>query len=197
MLVRPLTARARKLLSTLAGVCGPLAGRQMLGNPRRVAGTAGTLAVAVATVMIVAALAATISSSQALNVVRLIRADYVISTPPGAGLSRALALSVLERTRELGLLRAVGAQARQIRAIVRTEALATVTIGALTGLAVGLAIGWPLARAIDVYILGPPGIPVALLIAVLPGAVLAGLLASAVPARRAACLGILTALHTE
>jgi putative ABC transport system permease protein len=108
-----------------------------------------------------------------------------------------LALGVVERTREIGLLRAVGAQAQQIRTIIRTEALATVTTGALTGLALGLAIGWPLATAIEVYILGPPGVPIPLIVAVLPTAMLAGLLAAALPARHAGHLDILTALRTE
>ncbi|MEV0407330.1 ABC transporter permease [Actinoallomurus sp. NPDC050550] len=392
ILVRPLTAPARRLLSAAAGVCGRLADRQMLRNPRRVAGTGGTLAVAVATVSIVATLAATTSSSRAVDVRRSLRADYVLSTAPGTGagldpaltgriarspgvisasgmpcgtfqapgvsdklcgidpaayprlvdphvsagsltglapgtmavsatvaarigwhlgqtipityptggtrpvrivalydydqvagaylipladykrdyppaqqtdqtilvraaedarhqvraeltalradypqaflddrtgyshrvasgidlvatmmtgllalslliglitVAIALALSVLERTREIGLLRAVGAEARQIRTIIRVEALTTVVTGSLTGLVLGLSIGWPLGRALEGRVLGPPGVPVALLAAVLPAAVAAGLLAAAVPARRAARLGVLTALHTE
>jgi putative ABC transport system permease protein len=390
LLVRPLTAPARGLQSAAAGICGRLAGRQMLRNPRRVAGTAGTLAVAVATVTIIATIAATITASSALGVGRSLHADYVISVPPRAGLApavtgriarlpgvaqvagmrcgafsppggsetvcgidpatypsfvdigvtagrladlaagtiavntvvaqrsnwhlgrvipitypvggtrpvrivalysydqvagdylipladythgfppaqqtdgtilvkaargaqqqvraelntvlagypqatvdnkagysnqvssgidlvatlmtgllalslligliavtTALALSVLERTREIGLLRAVGAEVRQVRAIVRAEALTTVVTGALTGLLLGLAIGWPLAIALEGGILGPPGIPVALLAAAIPAAIIAGLLAAAIPARRAAHLNILTALHTE
>ncbi|MCO5998002.1 FtsX-like permease family protein [Actinoallomurus rhizosphaericola] len=392
MLVRPLTAPARRLLPVAAGVCGRLADRQMLRNPRRVAGTGGTLAVAVATVSIVATLAATITSSRALDVRRSLRADYVLSTTPGTGagldpaltgrierspgvrsaagmpcgifrapgnsdklcgidpeayprlvdphvragsmadlgpgtmavsavvagrlgwrlgqtipitfpvggtrptrivalydyeevagaylipladyaghyppdqqadqtilvraaggarqqvraeltalradypqatlddrtgyghraaagidllatmmtgllalslliglitVAIALALSVLERTREIGLLRAVGAEARQIRVIIRAEALATVVTGSLTGVVLGLAIGWPLARALNGRVFGPPGVPVPLLAVVLPAAVVAGLLAAAVPARRAARLNVLTALHAE
>jgi len=392
MLVRPLTAPARWLLSGVTGFGGRLAGRQMLRNPRRVAGSVAALAVAVATVTVVAALAATFTSSQTLDVRRSLRADYVITTPsnsgfapsvaserishlpgvttavgipcgtfqapgvgsetlcginpatlssvvdldvtsgrlsdltggtiaisartsdrsnwhlgevipatypvggthptrlvaiydyeevagsilipltdynrqfppakqvdqtilvraaPGAGtqvhseltrvlgdypqatlddktgysnqvssgidflatlvigllalslliglisVTTTLALGVVERTREIGLLRAVGAQAQQIRTIIRTEALATVTTGALTGLALGLAIGWPLATAIEVYILGPPGVPIPLIVAVLPTAMLSGLLAAAIPARHAGHLDILTALCTE
>ncbi|MEV5752237.1 ABC transporter permease [Actinoallomurus sp. NPDC052308] len=392
MLVRPLTAPARRLLSAVTGVCGHLADRQMLRNPRRVAGTGGTLVVAVATVSLVAALAATITSSRALDARRSLRADYVLSTTPGTGagldpaltgriarspgvaaasgipcgifqapgtsdklcgidpeayprlvdphvragsmadlrpgtmavsatvaartgwhlgqtipityptggtrpvrvvalydydqvagaflipladytrhyppaqqadqtilvraaegarrqvraelvalrgdypqaslddragyghrvgagidliatmmtgllalslligliaVATALALGVLERTREIGLLRAVGAEARQIRAIVRVEALTTVVTGSLTGVVLGLSIGWPLGRALEGRAFGPPGVPVPLLAVVLPAAVVAGLLAAAVPARRAARLHVLTALHTE
>jgi putative ABC transport system permease protein len=90
MLVRPLTAPARGLQSAVGGFTGRLAGRQMLRNPRRVAGTAGTLSVAVATVTIIAAITATVTSSSALAVSKSLRAEYVISTPPRAGLSPAL-----------------------------------------------------------------------------------------------------------
>ena len=392
MLVRPFTLPARRALSAVSGVCGRLAGQQMLRHPRRVAGTAGALGVAVATVTIVATLAATFGASDAQDVRSSLRAGYVISAPPGiaagldpalagrvarspgvtrvaampcgpflppggsdtvcgidpatfaglvnphvtagrlAGLvpgtmavsarvaardgwrvgqavrvsypvggtrtvrivavytydevaggylinqadyrrvfppaqqgdqlilvstargagpavrreltavlaaypqavldnaagygqrvssgislvatlmtgllalslligliavTTALALSVLERTREIGLLRAVGAEARQIRSIVRAEALTTVTTGSLAGLALGLVTGWPLARALEVYLTGGPGVPALLLAVIVPAAVLAGLLAAAVPARRAARLSILAALRSE
>jgi putative ABC transport system permease protein len=389
LLVRPLTAPARGVQSAFGGISARLAGRQVLRNPRRVAGTAGTLAVAVATVTIIAAMAATVTSSSALGVSRSMRAGYIITTPPRAGLTpaltshiahapgvtqvvgmpcaafsppggsetvcgtdpatlptfadigvtsgnladlapgtiaisnaaaqaknwrvgqeipvsypvggsqnerivaifkydqvagdyliplaaytrdfppaqqtdrtvlvnaasgaqqqvhselsalltgypqatlndkagysskvssginflatlmtgllavslligliaviTALALSVLERTREIGLLRAVGAETRQVRAIVRAEALTTVVTGTLTGLIVGLAIGWPLALATQGGVLGSPAIPGPLLAAVLPAAIIAGLLAAAIPARRAARLNVLAALYT-
>lgn len=109
----------------------------------------------------------------------------------------ALSLSVLERTREIGLLRAVGAQARQVRSVIRAESMITVVTGSIAGLLLGLMIGWPLAQASDVYIIGGPAVPVALLAAIVPAAVLAGLLAAAAPARRATRLPILTAIATE
>jgi putative ABC transport system permease protein len=389
-LVRPVTAPARRLASAVLGVSGELAGRNIVRQPRRVVGTAGTLTVAVATVAIVATMAATITASSANSVRQALRADYVITTPPGAGLDpvarqriaalpgvtatiglpcgtfqppggnetvcgidpaglpgmvdldivdgrladlttgtiaisarvaartgwrlgqtipvgyplggnrntrivalfaaddvvgsfliphadyarsfagaqqtdatilvssaggpsasadrdltrlladypqatladkdsfaqqvssgidliatlatalltlslligliavvTALALSVLERTREIGLLRAIGAHARQIRGIIRAEALITTTTGALIGVGLGLAIGGPLARAIDVYLTGDPAIPMLLLVIILPAAILTGLLAAAIPARRAARLNTLAAIHTE
>jgi putative ABC transport system permease protein len=389
MLLRPATAPARALLSLMAGVCGRLAGRQLLANRHRSTATAGTLAVAVSTVTIVATLASCMASTASIDVRRSLRADYIISTDPQTGVEPALAdriarlpgvthtvaepcgvfhapgdsenvcgvdpsvlsqavnvhveqgslaglkpdtiavsarvaaadhfhlgqtipitlpnrtrmarivalytydevaqyflipmtdyerdfpvtqqadhivmistapsarsqvhhdlasllaaypqahlddrggyghrvnagidlvatiatgllalslliglisiittltLSVLQRTREIGLLRAVGAETRQIRILIRAEALATVTTGALCGVVLGLAIGWPLARALDGRTLGPPAFPTTLLTAVLPAAVLAGLLAAAIPARRATSLDPLTALHTE
>jgi len=111
----------------------------------------------------------------------------------------SLALSVMERTREIGLLRAVGAEIRQIRAIVRAEALTTVVTGVITGVMLGLVIGWSLALALQNGSggLGSPGVPVPLLAAALPAAIVVGLLAAALPARRAARLNILTALRAE
>lgn len=90
LLVRPLTAPARGLQSAFGGISARLAGRQVLRNPRRVAGTAGTLAVAVAAVTITAAIAATVTSSSALDVSRSMEAGYIITTPPRAGLAPAV-----------------------------------------------------------------------------------------------------------
>ncbi|NUP47039.1 MAG: ABC transporter permease, partial [Catenulispora sp.] len=107
----------------------------------------------------------------------------------------SLALSVLERTRETGLLRAIGAEARQIRALIRAEALATVTTGTVVGALFGLAVGWPLAGAIMLgHLHGGLAVPTTLLAVVIPAALVAGLLAAAVPARRAARLDVLESL---
>jgi putative ABC transport system permease protein len=117
-LVRPLTMPARRLLSVSTGVCGRLAGQQMLRNPRRIVGGAGALAVAVATVTVVAALAATFSSSAALDVRRSLLADYVISAPAGtqAGLNlslvRHIAQSPGRRAGRRDAVRAVSATRR-------------------------------------------------------------------------------------
>lgn len=387
-LVRPLTAPARTLINRFAGFAGRLAGRQMLRAPRRVAGTTGALAVSVAAVSIVAALAATVSASEAFDVRRSLHADFVISASPQAALdasltdrvastpgvtgaaaipcgivkfpgdseracgidpatferyddphvtsgsladltpgtvavsalsaertgwklgqpvpvtfpvggtrnvrvvalfddeqvagaylipaadyarsfptslqgdhlilvstnathlaevhtalttllaaypqaslddkaafikrttsgidllmtmmtgllalslligllsvTTSLALSVLERTRETGLLRAIGAETRQIKALIRAEALATVTTGTAVGALLGLAIGWPLARAIVLgHLHSGPAVPTTLLAVVIPAACVAGLLAAAVPARRAVRLNVLESL---
>lgn len=393
-LVRPLTAGPRAAVAALSGFCGRLAGRQMTREPRRVAGTAGTLAVAVATVSIVAAMAASLVTESERDVRRSLHADLVAATTPGSGatldagaavrfaalpgvahvtglscgifkapgdsekacgveaaalpadvdlgvtagrladlaspgtmavsalaaqrngwhvgqtipitfpvggtrsvrvaalydneqvlgaflipesdylkayppqdqgfeeiLIRAqpgraaqarqavaaalaaypqatlddragfavraaqgfqllatvmtallalslvigvlavvtsLALSVLERTREIGLLRAVGAEAGHIRTLIRGEALATVAAGTGTGVVLGLPIGWILARAVmNGHLPGPPSVPVLLLAVVVPATFGTGLLAAVAPARRAVRIGILHVLRAE
>ena len=393
-LVRPLTAGPRAVVAAVSGFCGHLAGRQMTREPRRVAGTAGTLAVAVATVSIVAAMAASLSGESEADVRRSLHADLVASTAAGSGatldpsaarriaalpgvahvtglscgifkapgdsekvcgidaatlpadvdpgisagrledlatpgtmavnalaaqrngwhvgqsvpitfpiggtrqvriaalydneqvlgaflipesdylkayppqdqgleeilirtqpghgaqarqavaaalaaypqatlddragyIARAaegfrllatimtallalslligvlavitsLALSVLERTREIGLLRAVGAEARHIRTLIRGEALATVATGTFTGVLLGLPIGWILARAVmNGHLPGAPSVPVPLLALVVPAAFATGLLAAVAPARRAVRIGVLQASRAE
>lgn len=63
------------------------------------------------------------------------------------GILSALALSVFERTRELGLLRAVGVSRRQVRTIVPGESVITAVMGAILGIAVGVLFGWALVSA--------------------------------------------------
>ncbi|MEZ0107977.1 putative ABC transport system permease protein [Catenulispora sp. EB89] len=110
----------------------------------------------------------------------------------------SLALSVLERTREIGLLRAVGAEASHIRTLIRSEALATVATGTFTGVVLGLPIGWILARAVmDGHLPGTPSVPVPLLAVVVPATFATGLLAAVAPARRAVRIGVLQALRAE
>ena len=104
------------------------------------------------------------------------------------GITNTLALSVHERTRELGLLRAVGMTRRQVRAMVRWEAVIVAVLGALLGVVVGSGFGWAVVHAlasqgIDEFVLpyGQLGVYVVL-------AALAGVVAALFPARRAAKL---------
>ncbi|SHN12948.1 ABC transporter permease [Cryptosporangium aurantiacum] len=110
------------------------------------------------------------------------------------GIANTLALSVLERVREIGLLRVVGMQRRQIRAMLCWEAATVAATGAVIGLALGSLVGWATTRALN---LSATDVPVALLVACAGGAVLASLLAAALPGRRAARVDVLRALATE
>ncbi len=112
------------------------------------------------------------------------------------GIANTLSLSVLERTRELGLLRAVGMSRRQLRRTVRIEAAIIAIFGTLIGLVIGILFSVALTVAIAA---NNPGIltyhlPIVQLVAIVVVAALAGLLAAWLPSRRAARLDILAAV---
>ncbi len=115
----------------------------------------------------------------------------------GLGILNTLALSVLERTRELGLLRAVGMSRRQTKRMVRWEAVIVAVIGAVLGLVVGVFFGWAVVKAIADTGISTLSIPVGQLVAYMVAAGLLGLLAAVFPARRAAGLNVLAAIAYE
>jgi putative ABC transport system permease protein len=112
------------------------------------------------------------------------------------GIVNTLALSVHERTRELGMLRAVGMSRRQVRSMVRSESVITAIIGAVLGTLLGLAfaliVSRPLADQGFVFI-----VPIVSLILFFVLAAVAGVLAAISPARRAAKVDVLRAVTTE
>ena len=112
------------------------------------------------------------------------------------GIVNTLALSVLERTRELGMLKAIGMTRRQVRRMVRHEAVVTALIGAVLGIAVGLFMA-----ALATTALSDEGlrfaVPLGSLVAFSVVAALAGVLAAIGPARRASRLDPLSALQYE
>ena len=109
------------------------------------------------------------------------------------GMLYALTLSINERTRELGTLRALGMTRAQARALIRDEGLITAATGTLVGAALGLGLGWLMTRPLAIPF-AVPGWQLALLVAV---GLLVGLLASMLPAARVARLDVLTALAYE
>jgi putative ABC transport system permease protein len=113
------------------------------------------------------------------------------------GIVNTLALSVFERTRELGLLRAVGMTRGQVRAMVRWESVVISLIGALSGAALGIGIGLALSQALKdegIKAIAVPGQQITLYIAL---AALAGVLAAVGPARSAAKVDVLKAVVTD
>jgi putative ABC transport system permease protein len=114
------------------------------------------------------------------------------------GIGNTLALSIHERTRELGLLRAVGQSRRQLRATVRWESVIMAVFGTVGGLAMGTFLGWGLMRAINAQEgFGVFEAPMSSLAVVLVLAAVAGIVAATGPARRAARLDILDAIATD
>ncbi|MEO8106691.1 MAG: FtsX-like permease family protein [Actinomycetes bacterium] len=112
------------------------------------------------------------------------------------GITNTLALSIFERTRELGLLRAVGMTRGQVRATIRGEAIIIALFGTAMGIAVGTFFGWATVHALADEGIDTFSIPVTRLMVITGAAVLAGLLAAILPARRAARLQVLDALAT-
>jgi putative ABC transport system permease protein len=105
-------------------------------------------------------------------------------------------LSVFERTRELGMLRAIGMTRRQARRMIRHESVITALIGAVLGLGLGVLLAAAATRALSAYDI-PMTLPVETLAAFTLVAVLAGIGAAIMPARRASRLNVLDALHYE
>jgi putative ABC transport system permease protein len=115
------------------------------------------------------------------------------------GIANTLSLSVYERTRELGLLRAVGQTRRQLRSMVRWESVLVAVFGTMGGVLVGLFLGWGLLEVTSrsQAIPAPYTIPVGSVLAVLALGAFVGVLAGWRPARRAAKLDILQAVGSE
>jgi putative ABC transport system permease protein len=113
------------------------------------------------------------------------------------GIANTLVLSIYERTRELGLLRAVGATRGQLRSIVRLESMVISLLGALEGLALGMLLGWAIVAAMHTQGVTHLVFPVLELVVLALLAGLAGIVAAIAPSRRAARLDVLRAITTE
>jgi putative ABC transport system permease protein len=112
------------------------------------------------------------------------------------GIANTLALSIYERTRELGMLRAVGMSRRQVRRVIRYESVITALIGAVLGMVLGLIFAALMSVPLEDqgFVLS---YPVGQLVFILVIAALAGVLAAIAPARRASRLDVLQALAYE
>ncbi|MDH5332562.1 MAG: FtsX-like permease family protein, partial [Thermoleophilia bacterium] len=110
------------------------------------------------------------------------------------GIVNTLVLTVFERTREIGMLRATGMTRRQVRRMIRHESVITALIGAAIGIVLGVVLAALLIVRVDFIDFS---FPLGQLVVFAVAAVLVGLLAAVFPARRAAKLNPLEALHYE
>jgi putative ABC transport system permease protein len=113
------------------------------------------------------------------------------------GIVNTLALSVIERTREVGLLRAVGLSRRQLRTMVRLESIIIALLGAVLGVGLGLVFGVALQQSQADSGIEVLSVPFAQLFIFVALAALVGVLAAVWPARRAARLDVLKAITAD
>jgi putative ABC transport system permease protein len=113
------------------------------------------------------------------------------------GIGNTLALSIMERTRELGLLRAVGMTRRQLKSMVRWESVIIAVQGTLLGLLIGVFLGWAFVRALEDKGITVFHVPVGSLAVVVVLGALAGMVAAMLPGRRAAKLDVLRAVVSD
>jgi putative ABC transport system permease protein len=133
--------------------------------------------------------------SQLLNLVyALLGLSVVIAI---FGVVNTLALSIIERTREIGMLRAVGTLRSQVRSMIRWESIVISFFGAVTGVVLGLLLGISLQRLLADDGITELAIPWGLIAIVLAATAVVGVLAAVWPARRAANLDVLEAIRTE
>jgi putative ABC transport system permease protein len=113
------------------------------------------------------------------------------------GITNTLALSIIERTHEIGLLRAVGMLRRSVRRMIRWEAVIIALFGAVMGIGVGLFLGWAVVQALADEGLGSFAIPWTQLAVLVVLAGLAGVIAAIYPSWKASRLDILAAIAYE
>jgi len=124
----------------------------------------------------------------------LLGLSLVIAT---LGVVNTLALSVVERTREIGLLRAIGLTRPQLRRTMTIESVATTVFGALLGVTLGLAFGVALQQELADDGLEVLSVPWTTVVVVLVGSAVVGVLAAVLPAWRATRIDVLRAITTD
>ena len=113
------------------------------------------------------------------------------------GIANTMALSVFERTREFGLLRAVGMSKRDLKRSIRWEAVIVAVFGATLGIIVGIPLGLAVTTALPSTFITTTVVPVSTIVIILIASIVVGVVAAIGPARRAAKLNVLDAISTH
>ncbi len=130
--------------------------------------------------------------SSVLNILYVLLALSVVVSL--FGIVNTLVLTVFERTREIGMLRAIGMTRRQVRRMVRHESVITALIGGVLGIVLGIVLGGLLVARVDFIEFS---LPVGSLVVFGIAAIVVGIIAAIFPARRASRLNVLEALQYE
>ena len=140
-------------------------------------------------------------SQQKANINQLLGLIYVLLALAVVialiGIVNTLMLSVFERTREIGLLHAVGMRRRQVKAMIRSESVIIALFGAVIGVLVGTGLGLALSSALRNNGVTNVAVPLSSLVAFVIVSGILGLIAATWPARRAADLDVLVAIAAE
>jgi putative ABC transport system permease protein len=113
------------------------------------------------------------------------------------GVVNTLALSVVERTREIGLLRAIGLARRQLRRMIRLESVVIAVFGAVLGLTLGLVWGVCIQQVLELQGMKALAVPWGTIVAVVVGSAVVGVAAALLPALRASRMNVLAAIAHE
>jgi putative ABC transport system permease protein len=113
------------------------------------------------------------------------------------GIINTLGLSIYERIRELGLLRAIGMSRKQVRRMIRVEAVIIAVLGAVLGIVIGIVFGWVMQLALKGVGIDRLAVPFGQLIFMLIIAALLGVIAAIWPARKASRIDVLQAISYE
>lgn len=120
-----------------------------------------------------------------------------LATPSLIAMLNTLAINVIERTREIGMVRAVGATRKQVRRMIMAEALLLAAVGTAFGILAGLYLGYVIVKGIETMFPIPYQFPLAGVLAATAIGLLFGALAAVIPARQAARLQVVEALRYE
>ncbi|MFE3761042.1 ABC transporter permease [Streptomyces sp. NPDC059104] len=200
LLARPAVALVRPLLARCYAVTGTLACNNITRNPRRTAETASAVTVGVTMIAGLAVFAASLQNSRPDHIggspliVTVLNGMFAMTLIVAAvGVVNTLTISVLERQREIGMLRAVGMDRKAVKRAVRIESVVISFFGAVLGVTMGAFLGRAVTSATGMA----PVVPWGRLILLIIAAGVVGRVAAAWPARRAARLDILTSIKTE